>query len=65
MSTTQKVNTLASGLKKYVITEGNGAKPKTGQNAMIAYEGYFVDGRLFDSNLSEVAEKYGMCKRTT
>jgi cyclophilin family peptidyl-prolyl cis-trans isomerase len=57
---TSKSSTLASGLKKYVITEGTGAKPKTGQQAMIAYEGYYVDGRLFDSNLLEVAEKYGM-----
>lgn len=55
-----KSKTLASGLKKYVITEGTGVKPKTGQSAMIAYEGYFVDGRLFDSNLETIAEKYGM-----
>ena len=55
-----KSTTLASGLKKYVITEGTGAKPKTGQQAMIAYEGYFVDGKLFDSNSEAIAEKYGM-----
>ncbi|MCB0382397.1 MAG: peptidylprolyl isomerase [Psychroserpens sp.] len=55
-----KSKTLASGLKKYVIKEGTGAKPKTGQSALIAYEGYFVDGRLFDSNLETVAENYGM-----
>lgn len=55
-----KSKTLASGLKKYIIKEGTGAKPKTGQSAMIAYEGYFVDGKLFDSNLEAIAEKYGM-----
>lgn len=55
-----KTKALASGLKKHIIKEGTGAKPKTGQSAMIAYEGYFVDGKLFDSNLEEVAEKYGM-----
>ena len=55
-----KSTTLASGLKKYVIKEGTGVKPKTGQEAMIAYEGYFVDGKLFDSNLEPIAEKYGM-----
>ncbi|WP_431135059.1 peptidylprolyl isomerase [Psychroserpens mesophilus] len=55
-----KTTTLASGLKKFVIEEGSGVKPKSGQSAMIAYEGYFVDGRLFDSNLEAVAEKYGM-----
>ncbi|WP_299224660.1 peptidylprolyl isomerase [uncultured Psychroserpens sp.] len=55
-----KSKTLASGLKKHIITEGTGPKPKQGAEAMIAYEGYFVDGRLFDSNLLEVADKYGM-----
>ena len=57
---TSKSTTLASGLKKYIIKEGTGAKPKTGQFAMIAYEGYFVDGRLFDSNLEEVARKWNV-----
>ncbi|WP_323788066.1 peptidylprolyl isomerase [Psychroserpens sp.] len=55
-----KSTALASGLKKHIIKAGNGVKPKTGQSAMIAYEGYFVDGRLFDSNLEAIAEKYGM-----
>lgn len=55
-----KSKTLASGLKKHIIKEGTGVKPKTGQSAMIAYEGYFVDGRLFDSNLESIAEKYGL-----
>ncbi|MEY8848880.1 peptidylprolyl isomerase [Psychroserpens sp. XS_ASV72] len=57
---TAKSKTLASGLKKHILTQGSGEKPKTGQSAMIAYEGYFTDGRLFDSNSLEVAEKYGM-----
>ncbi|MFK7782966.1 peptidylprolyl isomerase, partial [Psychroserpens sp.] len=57
---TSKTTTLASGLKKYIIKKGTGVKPKNGQSAMIAYEGYFVDGKLFDSNLEAVAEKYGM-----
>lgn len=49
-----------SGLKKYLISSGTDEKPATGQAAMIAYEGYFPDGRLFDSNVKAVAEKYGM-----
>jgi len=57
---TSKSSTLASGLKKYIIKKGTGAKPKTGQSAMIAYEEYFVDGKLFDSNVEEIANKYGM-----
>jgi FKBP-type peptidyl-prolyl cis-trans isomerase len=55
-----KSTTLASGLKKHIIKEGNGVKPKTGQSAMIGYEGYFLDGRLFDSNSEQVSETYGM-----
>lgn len=57
---TSKSKTLASGLKKHIITQGTGAAPKTGQSAMIIYEGYFTDGRLFDSNDQAVATKYGM-----
>ncbi len=55
-----KSTTLASGLKKFVITEGTGEKPKEGDFAMINYEGYFTDGRLFDSNQKAIAEKSGM-----
>lgn len=57
---TSKTSTLASGLKKYVLKEGTGAKAKEGDEAMIKYEGYFTDGRLFDSNDQAVAETYGM-----
>ncbi len=55
-----KSKTLPSGLKKHIITEGSGSKPKIGQSGMIIYEGYFTDGRLFDSNSQDVATKYGM-----
>ena len=55
-----KATTLASGLKKHIITEGSGPKVKEGDQAMIMYEGYFTDGRLFDSNDQAVAEKFGM-----
>ena len=44
----------------HYITKGSGIKPKTGQTAMINYQGYFTDGKLLDSNLKEVEEKYGM-----
>jgi len=55
-----KSKTLASGLVIHNITKGNGIKPKQGQTAKVYYEGYFIDGRLFDSNKKEVEEKYGM-----
>ncbi|TXE05782.1 peptidylprolyl isomerase [Gelidibacter salicanalis] len=55
-----KAKTLASGLKMYNITKGAGEKPKTGDTAQLYYEGYFTDGRLFDSNVKSVEENYGM-----
>ena len=55
-----KAETLASGLKVYYITKGNGEKPAEGANVKVNYEGYFTDGRLFDSNLKEVEERHGM-----
>jgi len=55
-----KATTLASGLKMHMITTGTGAKPKTGDMVTVNYEGYFTDGRLFDSNVQAVAERHGM-----
>lgn len=55
-----KAKTLPSGMKVHYLNKGNGEKPKTGQTALINYQGYFTDGKLLDSNLKEVEEKYGM-----
>ena len=55
-----KAKTLASGLIMHTITKGNGVKPKLGQTVKVYYEGYFTDGKLFDSNKKEIEEKYGM-----
>lgn len=55
-----KSKSLASGLKMYNITKGTGAKPKAGQTVTLNYEGYFSDGKLFDSNVKNVEERYGM-----
>jgi len=57
-----KVTTLASGLMMHYVTKGNGVKPKQGQSVNIHYEGYFTDGKLFDSSRKEIEEKYGMYK---
>jgi cyclophilin family peptidyl-prolyl cis-trans isomerase len=54
-----KSKTRASGLMSYTITKGNGPKPKQGETVKIYYEGYFIDGKLFDSNRKEIEEKYG------
>ena len=55
-----KASTLASGLMMHYITKDNGVKPKQGQSVNIHYEGYFTDGRLFDSSRKELEEKYGI-----
>lgn len=55
-----KAKTSASGLKSYVIVKGTSEKPKQGANVKVNYEGYFTDGRLFDSNVKEVEERHGM-----
>jgi len=55
-----KATTKASGMKVYTIKAGTGARPKTGQNALVNYQGYFTDGKLLDSNIKEIEEKCGM-----
>ncbi|MBN4085326.1 peptidylprolyl isomerase [Flavobacteriaceae bacterium AH-315-B10] len=55
-----KATTLASGLMMHYAKKGNGVKPKQGQSVKMHYEGYFTDGKLFDSSRKELEEKYGM-----
>ena len=55
-----KSKATASGLKTYFINKGTGEKPKSGAKVKVNYEGYFTDGRLFDSNLKDIEEKHGM-----
>lgn len=55
-----KAKTLASGLKMHMITKTSGEKPREGDFVLVNYEGYFPDGKLFDSNLEQVAEANGM-----
>jgi cyclophilin family peptidyl-prolyl cis-trans isomerase/FKBP-type peptidyl-prolyl cis-trans isomerase len=54
-----KTTTSDTGLMTYVITKGTGEKVKQGDNVMVWYEGYFADGKLFDSNRKDVEEKFG------
>ena len=55
-----KAKTLPSGLKMYLINKTNGESLKEGDMVKVNYEGYFTDGKLFDSNVKDVAERYGM-----
>ena len=50
---------LPSGLKYQVVQEGNGTKPKIGDQVLVHYAGWLSDGTLFDTSLIEVAEKFG------
>ncbi len=49
---------LPSGLKIKFTEKGKGAQPVEGDKVLVNYAGYFNDGRLFDSNRLDVAEKY-------
>lgn len=55
-----KSTTLPSGLKFYLINKGTGEKPKSGSEVKVNYEGYFVDGRMFDTSKKELALKCGV-----
>jgi len=47
-----------SGIEIYWDHRSKGMKPADGTKIMMNYAGYFNDGKLFDSNKMEVAEKY-------
>jgi len=52
-----KADSLESGLKLFFVTEGNGTQPKQGQTVKVNYEGYFADGKIFDTNNKELAKE--------
>lgn len=45
------VVTLPSGLQYQVIKEGNGRKPKATDRVKCHYEGFLIDGTVFDSSI--------------
>ncbi|RZJ53957.1 MAG: peptidylprolyl isomerase [Flavobacterium sp.] len=51
--------TTASGLKYTITQKGSGVKPAEGTTFYFHYAGYFENGNLFDSSMSEVAKAYG------
>ena len=55
----EKAEALPSGLKIVSLHEGDGPKPKPGQQVGIHYAGYLSDGSLFDSNYEDVATEHG------
>lgn len=48
-----------SGLRTWVLKEGDGTKPNMGQIVMVKYAGYLMDGTMFTSNYAEVSKSYG------
>ena len=49
-----------SGLYYIVEKEGDGPKAANGQQVQVNYTGRFIDGKVFDSSIEEVAREAGM-----
>ena len=47
----ENVVTLPSGLQYMVLREGNGKKPKATDSVKCHYEGFLIDGTVFDSSV--------------
>ncbi|MDH7444274.1 peptidylprolyl isomerase [Aquimarina sp. 2201CG14-23] len=56
----EKATKLESGLEILFLNQGDGTQPKAGQIVDINYEGYFSDGKIFDTNLIERAKEMGI-----
>ena len=56
----QEAEKLESGLQIAYLEEGEGPKPKLGDTVMVNYIGYLPEGKVFDTNLEEVARTYNM-----
>ena len=48
----------SSGIEIYWDQKGKGMKPAEGSQIRINYAGYFEDGKLFDTSVLDIAEKY-------
>lgn len=55
-----EATTTSSGLMYIVVEEGTGEKPELGQTVQMHYAGYFLDGKIFDTSIVEVAKKEGI-----
>ncbi|MEZ4858138.1 MAG: peptidylprolyl isomerase [Flavobacteriaceae bacterium] len=54
----KEAQTTSSGLQIYWNHKGKGMKPVEGSRIKMNYVGYFNDGKLFDTSVLEIAEKY-------
>lgn len=53
-----KADSLPSGVEIYKNKEGDGPEPKQGDKVLMNYAGYLPNGKMFDSNILENAERY-------
>lgn len=51
---------LESGLQIHYLEKGDGPKPGDDDMVQLIYEGYFSDGRIFDTNREELARELGV-----
>ncbi|WP_406843028.1 peptidylprolyl isomerase [Flavobacterium soyae] len=58
-ATKAKATATASGLKYVITKNGTGVKGAAGSTIYFHYAGYFEDGNLFDSSITDVAKAYG------
>ena len=50
---------LPSGLQMIYITKGSGKKPENGSSVFVHYAGFLENGKLFDTSIQEIAQKFG------
>ena len=50
----------SSGLYYVIDTPGQGVQPKQGNKVKVNYTGRFLDGKVFDTSLADVAEQHGI-----
>lgn len=47
-----------NGVGVFIFEKGTGEKPKTGDKIQINYAGFFEDGKLFDTGIESIAQKF-------
>ncbi len=52
-----KLSTTASGLNYVITKQGTGEMPKVGDTVEVYYVGRFINGKLFDTNVKDAAQK--------
>lgn len=51
---------LESGLQMHYLKNTDGEKPEAGSKVLVYYAGYLPNGELFDTNIEELANEYGI-----